>query len=323
MRQTAERTRCSYVVVFDGADGEEPLREFADYLNSVTAAGCEAIVLDASDSETFATHRRVLRWVARHLPVRPEHRTPSGSLDPIRAAALVAGSEKVIVARADVRYTLVSLARVCELLERHEVVEPQDYVAPLSWWSAIDAGRKLVNRAIDPQPDQGATFGFRRSIVSAAPVPGGTGDPVRRLESAGVEVYSPTQFLVKREPSTLAKWIAERPVDAARDFALPLRSAFFLALLPLLAAIVWFAGVQVAGAFSLAIALGAVAFAIRGRFEASSYFPLRTTLFAPLWILERSVSVWWALLQRLRGTARVEARPAADVSRRDRVASGE
>jgi len=304
MRQADERQRCSYVVVFEGTDGAGTLRDFADSLTSMSAAGCETIVLDCSEGETFEAHRRVLRWVARHVAIRPEHLSPSGSVDPIRAAALVSCCEKVIVAGADVRYTDESIARVCELLDRHEVVEPQDYLDPLPWWSGIEAGRILVNRALDPQPDHGTTFGFRRSVVNGLPSLGAgdvTGDQIRRLESAGVEVYAPAQVFVKREPSTLADWVAERPAQAGHDFALPVRSAFFFSLLPLLAALAFFGGFQLAGGFALAIALGSVAFAIRGRFEASRYFPLRATLFAPLWVFERSVSVWWALSLRLRG----------------------
>ena len=41
--------------------------------------------------------------------------------------------------------------------------------------------------------------------------------------------------------------------------------------------------------------------ALRGRAGASAFFPLHACLFAPLWVLERSVSVYWALFRKLRG----------------------
>lgn len=305
MGQRDERTRCSYVVIFDEAGGAATLREFADYLGSLSAAGCETIVLDRSQGEVLEAHRRVLRWVARHVAVRRDHLSVTGVIDPTRAAALVASVEKVIVADPDIRYSAAEVERVCELLDRHEVVEPQDYLDPLPWWSGIEAGRILVNRAIDPQPDHGATFGFRRSIVTALPPLGHSvaGDQVRRLSAAGAEVYAPPQLFVKREPSRLTDWLATRAPEASNDFDLPVRSAFFLSLLPLLAALSFFGGLRIAGAFATAVAIGAVAFAVRGRFEASRYFPMRAVLFAPAWVLERSFSVWWALFRRLRAGA--------------------
>ena len=305
MNQRNERKRCSYVVFFDESGGTATLRELADYLSSLSAAGCETIVVDRSEGETLEAHRRVLRWVARHIPVRREHLSPSGRVDPLRAAALVAGFEKVIVADLDIRYTSAEVGRMCELLDRHEVVEPQDYLDPLPWWSGIEAGRILMTRAIDPQPDHGASFGFRRSILGTLPALGNgvSGDQVRRLAAAGAEVYAPGQLFVKREPSRLSEWIATRAPEASDDFDFPVRSAFFFSLLPLLAALAFFGGVRIAGAFATAVAIGALAFAVRGRFEASRYFPLHAVLFAPLWVVERSVSVWWALLLRLRAGA--------------------
>ena len=37
------------------------------------------------------------------------------------------------------------------------------------------------------------------------------------------------------------------------------------------------------------------------RSGATPFFPVRACLAAPLWVLERSVSVYWALFRKLRG----------------------
>jgi hypothetical protein len=45
-----------------------------------------------------------------------------------------------------------------------------------------------------------------------------------------------------------------------------------------------------------------MALALRGRAGAGAFFPVRACLFAPLWVAERSISVYWALYRKLRGT---------------------
>jgi hypothetical protein len=64
--------------------------------------------------------------------------------------------------------------------------------------------------------------------------------------------------------------------------------------------------------------------ALRGRSGAASFFPLRASFLAPLWLFERAVSVYWALALRVRSAAAEPAGvPVADRAHRDRVASGE
>jgi hypothetical protein len=59
----------------------------------------------------------------------------------------------------------------------------------------------------------------------------------------------------------------------------------------------------VAGGYFGAIAFASIALALRGRVGAGSVFPLRACFYAPLWVVERSVSVYWALGLRMRGAA--------------------
>src|SRR5688572_21535674 len=97
--RTPQDRRCSYVVVVENATTPaSELRDLANYLSTAGVAGCDVVVLDASSRLQLELNARILRWVGRHVAVRPEHRTPSGSLDVVRAAAALAACEKVIVA---------------------------------------------------------------------------------------------------------------------------------------------------------------------------------------------------------------------------------
>ena len=295
--------RCSYVVFVESAASMSELRELGNYLSTLSVTGCDVVVLDPSPRMLFDLNARILRWVARHVPVRPEHCTTSGTLDRLRAAASVAACEKVIVASEDVRYTPAAIAQLCDLLEKHEVVEPQDYLQPLPWWGSIEAGRILVHRGIEPQPDHGATFGFRRDTVRALRALNLIDDhePARRLATAGAEVYAASDVFVRRQPGAFEDWLEERPRIAGNDFALPFKSAFFFSLVPFLLLMAIFGGARLAGVYAGIIAFSSAGLALRGRAGASAYFPLKACLFAPLWVLERSVSVYWALFRKLRG----------------------
>jgi len=319
--------RCSYVVIVENAaTSTAELRDLATYLSTLGVAGCDVVILDPSPRLQFEMNGRILRWVGRHVAVRTEHCAPGGSLDQVRAAASLAACEKVLVAADDVRYTAEAIAQLCDLLDVHEVVEPQDYLDPLPWWGGIEAGRILVHRGIEPQPDHGATFGFRRSAVSALRSLGAgevVDDQARRLAAAGAEVFAATDVFVRREPGALDDWLAERPRLAGGDFSLPMKSAFFFSLVPLLLLLAVAGGVRLAGGYAGVIAFASVALALRGRAGASPFFPLRACLFAPLWVFERSVSVYWALFRKLRGADSGPARIAIPDGARTKVASGQ
>lgn len=304
LRKRPRDRRCSYAVLVQAASSAEDLRGLATYLSTLAVAECDVVILDPSPRFQFELNARILRWVGRHVSVRPEHRA-EGGVDVLRAAAAHAVCEKVIVAAEDVRYTAETIDQICTLLDGHEVVEPQDYLDPMPWWGSIDAGRMLIHRGIAPDPDHGATFGFRRSALRSLRAfgPGSSPDAqVRRLAAVGAEVHSATDVFVRREPSTFRAWLSARARLAGDDFVLPVKTAFFFALLPLLALLAFVGGAQLAGGYATMIGIGSVALAIHGRAGASAYFPLRACLSAPLWVLERSLSVYWALFRKLRGT---------------------
>jgi hypothetical protein len=296
-RKQLKERRASYVVVLDERGlADDDLRDLATYLSTVSLSDADVVVLDPAPRFELERHRRVLRWVARHLAL-------GNGLDVIRAAMDAAACDKVIVATHDVRYTLTALEQMMQLLDAHEVVEPQDYFDPLPWWGGIDAGRILVHRGIEPGPDHGATFGFRRSAIRGLRIINESAhdDPVRRLGSRGAEVFAACDVFVRRRPQPLAEWFDARPRIAGDDFALPIKTAFFFAIVPLLLLLGVLGDARLAGGYAGVIAFASVALAVRGRIGAQTFFPLRACFFAPLWVFERSVSVYWALARKLRG----------------------
>lgn len=297
--------RCSYVVtVNSAATSSNELRDLATYLSTLGVAGCDVVILDPSPRLQFDLNGRILRWVGTHVAVGPEHRSAHGTLDLVRAAMNLAPCEKVVVAAEDVRYTPDAIDQICDLLEMHEVVEPQDYLDPLPWWGGIEAGRILIHRGVEPQPDHGATFAFRRSAIRGLRTLEAlelVEDHARRLVAAGAEVYPATNVFVRREPGAFEEWLNERPRAAGDDFMLPFKSVFFFSLMPVLLLLAVLGGLRLAGSYASVIAFATFALAMRGRVGATQFFPLRACLFAPVWVFERSVSVYWALFRKLRG----------------------
>jgi len=321
--------RCTYLVVIErDRETAGDLRDLASYLSTLAVADYEVIVVDGSAAPVFERNRRVLRWVASHVAARPRHRLFSGGIDAVRAAADVSNCDKVIVADENVRYDADAIESICDLLDLHEVVEPQDYFEPLPWWSGIEAARMLVHRGVEPLPDHGATFGIRKSSVRGlrgVDVAWSNGeDAVRRLASQGAEVFSACDVFVRRLPPPLDDWLRDRPRQADDDFAMPVKTAFFFALLPMAILLAIFGGIRLAGGYAGAIAFGSMVLALRGRGGAATFFPLRACLCAPLWVLERSVSVYWALFRKLNGASADPTHPAvAELGAGAKVASGE
>ncbi|HEY3053502.1 MAG TPA: hypothetical protein VGK04_08960 [Thermoanaerobaculia bacterium] len=258
---------CTYAVALDGEMSDGEIRSVARYLSTLSLAGCEVLIVDNCSPEQFEDHRRVLRWVGRHV---------AGAFGITVSAAELASCEKVIVAVADSRYTASEVESICELLDRHEVVEPEEYVHPLPWWGAIDAARVLIRRGVDQLPR--STFAFRRSAFR---------------DHGALPGYRAKNVFVRREPPRLASWLKLRPREASADL-------FFLAFLPLLIVLAVIGGMQVAADGAGLIAFASIGLAVRGRTGARKFFPMRACLYAPLWIAERSLSVYWALFDALR-----------------------
>ena len=273
IRRPKRPRACSYLVNLESALDERETRSFAAYLATL---GADVIVLDSAPR--FEERHHILRWVAQHVAV-------AEAADLLERASEMAATEKIIIASADSRYTAEEIGKMCELLDRHDAVEPEEYVQPLPWWGGIDAGRLLLNRGVE-QPFRHSTFAVRRSAFR--PIPG---VDTRDL----LDAYEAKEVFVRRQPPALAHWMRARLKE-------PVRPNVFLALLPVLLLMTLVGGAQVAAGYGGLIAFASLLVAIRGRFGARRFFPLHACLFAPVWIAERSITGYWWLIQRMRAS---------------------
>lgn len=314
MRRTRTRDwRCSFVVLLDGSmRTSDELVEFAHDLSALRAANCEVVIVDDAPPERFRSNEAILRWVGRHVPADAGDRAERGGVDLFRAATALASCEKVIVATDALRWRPEDIEEACALLERHEVVIPQDVPDPAPWWSGVDAARVLMQRAIDEEAVPAGTIAFRRSVLRCLRGAVG-GESIasggQHFSALGAEVHRPDLY-VRRIPGTLPEWLAQRTDAADSDLASPGRSVFSFALIPVLAVIAFLGGFDLAGGYTGLIAAGSVALALRARTRAGERFPLRTCLLAPVSVAERSISVWCALYRRLCGDRVADARSA-------------
>jgi hypothetical protein len=322
--------RCTYVVSIADSDARNTdWTSLSPYLSELAVANCEVVIVDGSSPEQFEKNSTVLRWLGRHVAASVSSACVNAAggnaapVDAVREAMALASCDKVIIASPAVRYSVADIEALCAALDVHEVVTPQEYLAPLPWWSAIDAAQLLVHRAVSHVPEHPRTFGIRRSAVRALVEPELSQlHPVDDLESHGAEVWGCGDLLVRREPATFGAWLRERPREAAHLFGNPLRTAVLFLLLPLALLLGAFDGASAVIAFAITVSLLSVGLALRGRGGVGMVFPLRACLAAPLAVLERSLTIYLALAMKLAGPGTVVV-PVADQARaQKRAASG-
>jgi len=261
----------------------------------------EVIVVDGSPGAVFASHAALMPDGVTHIPVDPGLRTTMGKVGGVLTGIRQAACDRVVIADDDVRYTAANLRRMLVLLEGYDVVRPQNYFQPAPWHALWDSSRSLLNRAVG-DGDWPGTLGVRRQFLLDAG--GYRGDVmfenlelVRTVIAAGGrELVARDLFVARRPPSTRQFW-SQRVRQAYDELARPWRMAFFLALLPLLLAATLAGGWPV----PLAIALLGIATAEAGRRRdgAARHFSGAASLFAPAWLLERSVAAWLAIGSRV------------------------
>ncbi len=291
--------RISYVLPFKAGGGED-LEELTRYVRSLSLVA-DVLVVDGSDRHAFDRHHVLWGDCTTHVPPRPDLRFANGKVAGVITGVELANGEKVIVADEDVRYDVAALQRVAALLDRYDLVRPQNYFDPLPWHALWDAGRSLLNRAL--AADYPGTLGIRRSPFLAAG--GYDGDVmfenlemIRTLEEAGARSISPLDVYVRRLPPDPRHFLAQRPRQAYDDLAQPWRVVTFVSVLPAA-----FVAARRRPTLLVVATAGVVALAERGRRRAGGtrVFPFTASLIAPLWVIERSVCVWIALAHRLRG----------------------
>ena len=290
----------SYVVPVRWRDGAQR-GELAEYLARIAPHCAEVIVVDGSEPEVFAANAAAFPDAVRHVPPGEGETCLMGKVAGVRTGVELASRERVVVADDDVRYEPEALRRAAALLDRHDLVRPQNHFDRLPWHARWDTARTLLNRSLGR--DYPGTLAVRRSRMLTMGMYDGDVlfenlELIRTVRAHGGSVASPLDLYVARVPPSAAHFWGQRTRQAYDDFALPLRMALWLAVVPLLA----LAALRRRPSLALGPAAAAVAAAEVGRRRGggSAVFPATSSLLAPVWIIERGICAWLAVLQRLR-----------------------
>lgn len=273
----------------------EPLDDLTPYVRWVSTR-VELVVVDGSDPSVFAHHHRCWSRHALHIPVDPDLATPMGKVGGVLTGLRRVGARRVIVADDDVRYTDDALRRMERLLADAALVRPQNVFSEWPWHARWDTARSLIARMTGG--DWPGTLGVDRDLLLAAG--GYAGDVMfenlelaRTIEAAGGRHLVVDDLYVRRTPPTARQFWSQRVRQAYDELARPGHLACELAILP--ATVVGgkrvTVGIAVAGTFLAALG--------RWRASGSREFPRSAVLFAPLWISERAVTAWLAVLSRV------------------------
>jgi hypothetical protein len=290
----------SYVLPLRMADAA-PRAELAAYLRDLARWADDVLVVDGSQPELFAGNAAAWPAGVRHVAPDPAHRCLNGKVAGVHTGVDQARHERVVIADDDVRWAQPQLARVCALLETADLVRPQNVFDPLPWHARWDTSRTLLNRSFGA--DFPGTLAVRRSRFLA--MGGYDGDVmfenlelIRTVRAHGGRETAPLDLHVRRRPPSAGHFWRQRIRQAYDELALPLRLVAWLTVVPLVALAVAYRRPRRIGL----AAIGVVALAERGRRRGGGpeAFPASCSLLAPVWVLERGICIWLALLQRLR-----------------------
>jgi hypothetical protein len=297
--------------------------ELLEYLSILNEAGCETVVVDGSPPDVFAQHHRAWANVCRHEPVDRRYKFLNDKVNGIHTGVALATHEKIILADDDIRYTKIDIEQICMLLDEFEVVRPQNYlvrdvasprphlyplpegeedakreVRAIPWWAKMEAARMLINRATLRNADYPGTCAFRKATMLRSGEYDGdvlfdNEEIVRHFARHNARICYANNFFVRKRPPTFRKWLEQRPRQAYEDFGLRFKTFLFASLLPIAIILALINPRWLAIFFALG---GSILLALGGwlRGSARNYFPFHVCLFAPLWIVERSLSTYWA-----------------------------
>ena len=292
---------CTYLLTirrvrFDRQEAED----FKTYFRRLAEAGCEILVVDGSQPEIFAAHAEAWQNTCRHEPVDPQYKYLNGKVNGIHTGIAIAEHERVILADDDIRYSPDDVRRMADLLGKYDMVRPQNYFQPLPLWARTEAARMLINRAWISEGDYSGTLGVTKDAMRRAGHYDGdvlfdNEEIVRHFRLKGANIKYARDFFLLKLPPTFGKWIEQRPRQAYEDFVMRAKTLFFLAL-PLILIFTWLnSGARLSVIYAAIIALGSIVTAARGLNDgAARFFPPWIIFYAPLWIVERSFSTYWA-----------------------------
>lgn len=283
------------------------VKRLADYFKLLRLAGCEVLIVDGSPPSIFQEHKKSWQSFARHLAPDPKYTYMNGKVNGVHTGVASASCERIILADDDIRYTAGDVKRMCHLLDRYEMVRPQNFINPLPLWARLETARILLNRGVLRAGDYPGTCGFRRSTMyRVGPYDGDVlfdnEEIVRHFALQRASIKYALDFFILKRPSTFAKWLEQRPRQAYEDFVMRGKTAAFLSVLPITFALSYITTARAGFIFLAAISLISILLSSRGllRDRAYRFFSPVSALYSPLWILERSISVYWAVYWRVR-----------------------
>jgi hypothetical protein len=278
------------------------IAELRDYLVSI-APRLEVFVVDGSPEDVFDAHHGA--WgaiVAMHCAPDPDLRFTNGKVNGVETGLRRASFDKIVIADDDVRYDLAALQRTVALLDAADLVRPQNYFDPAPWHARWDTARTLITRSFGH--DLPGTLAVRRSALRRSPAYDGDVmfenlELIRTVLADGGREVAPPDLFVRRLPPTARQFWSQRVRQAYDEFARPLRLLSQLAIAPALVALVirgrWRTALTAATAVPVALAASG-----RARAGGRRVFPVDAVFFAPLWVLERAITSWLALIERAR-----------------------
>lgn len=290
----------SYLLPLRASTPDPDLRDYVRWLSGTVA---DVVIIDASSSEVRTVHEGWWRGRVRHLPPDPARRCRNGKAWGVLTGLDHVRHDAIVIADDDVRWNRAGLRRVLSMLECAEVVAPANYYDPQPWQARYDTARVLVQRALGG--DWPGTFALRRH--SLAPL-GGVYDGdvlfenielTRTVAACGGRCLWPLDLFVARRPPTTGHLLGQRVRQAYDEFARPAHLMASLAVLPAVLA----ALAHRRPALPAIVVLAAVCAAWQGRRRdnGTQVYPPSSVALAPLWLLERSITMWIALAYRLRG----------------------
>lgn len=293
------KVEAEYVLPLKWCDNSEML-DLTAYLRDLSKI-IDITVVDGSSDELFTVHQ--LCWSPYVRVVRPESWPGrNGKVRGVMTGLRRARHDAVVIADDDVRYDLLTLQDGLRRLSRADLVAPQNVFTDWPWHARWDTARQLINRAFGS--DYPGTLIVRRGAV----LPGGyDGDVLfenlelmRTVAERGGVVERANDLYVGRRPPSAGHFAGQRVRQAYDDFAQPGRLVAEAALLPLLISIRR-RPVALAGLSVLAVAVAELG---RRRHGGVAQFPKGSSLFAPVWLVERALCVWVAIGMRARGGVR-------------------
>ncbi len=295
--------RADYILPLRWAD-DAHLAELTAYLAQLSR-WINVIVVDGSKPSLFSAHGAALPREVHHLRPLPRPGN-NGKVAAVMTGVYSSRQELLILADDDVRYTLAALQKLLSRLEHADVVRPQNYFLTLPWHAHVDTARSLINRAFGA--DYPGTFGVRRSALMRTG--GYDGDVLfenlemlRTIKAAGGKEVIASDLYVGRTVPAVAHFWGQRTRQAYDSLAQPGRLGVELCLLPLFAGTIYGTAMKKhwwpLAAF-MAVAMG-IAEVGRRMDHGSEIYSATAAAWAPVWVLERAVTAWIAVVLRARG----------------------